>query len=316
MIILILNYNEGIIIKGNDMSSTQLNNHFEEISKLSSLATTHEDILDISNKIRTFNAEHGYSYQQPYILSFLLLSIAISLVSFLSENQNVLIYSIVSSVIFACVFMFRGGKKKGVVNQLVFKSVEIKNKLVSQTFDGRELWRELSKKFPIFNCGDESQEITQLFSSSTNDGIEFQLYEFKYVDVEEVEEEDSDGNKTTKEERTTYYVAGVITEIKDFQGITINSGRFKTKWNSASKNFNKRFKVKCDNEISAAKFFTPSTVLTFEDSYKDLLSLDVTEEGEICMSFNRQILPSTIKVKSIKKSIKQRTFFDKYRRCG
>ncbi|WP_052380101.1 MULTISPECIES: hypothetical protein [unclassified Pseudoalteromonas] len=284
------------------MSDSPLNTHFNELKDLSSKAKTHEDILEISKKIKDFKNGYGYSYQQPYILTFFFLSLAALLVSFLSENETTIIASSISSMIFGVILMHRGGKKADIASNLVVKSVEIKNGLVKQSINGKDLWRDLKSKFSLFNCGDESQEITELLLGTTDQGVEFQIFEFQYVDVREVEEEDSDGNKTTKEERTTHSITGALTKVDNFSGFTINTSGYKNKWSSASKHFNKRFKIKCANEILAAKFFTPSTVLAFEDRYTGLLSLDFKDFGDICLEFDSKILPSNMRVKSIKKT--------------
>jgi len=291
------------------MSKSPLNLHFEELKKLSSKANSHKDILEISNKIKKFSSGHGYSSQQPYIKSLFLLSAAAVALTFLFANVDALnylfnvdfqIYSVASCVIFASVFLHREGTKSIITDNVAIKAVEIKNELKHLTFDGYELWLELRKKFPLFNCGDESQRISQLMSGTTEEGVDFNVFEFTYVTVREVEEKDSDGQKTTKEERTTHEESGILAVVEGFNGFTINTNRYDIKWSSSSKKFNDRFKIKCANELTAAKFFTPSMVLTFEDNYVDLLSMDVSDGASICMQFDRKILPSTVNVKSIK----------------
>ena len=183
---------------------------------------------------------------------------------------------------------------------IITKSVEIFNGLEAKEIDGRVLWSELKDKFPLFLRGDESQEITQYLQGVTDKGVTFHLFEFMYVNVDVTESEDNDGNKKTKTTRTIIRIYGLLTIIPNLSGFSVNTKRYKIKWTSTSKIFNKKFKVYCDSELNAAKFFTPSTVLKFEDHFNSLRSIDVRSDHYVCIETESGIIPSNVKAKRIK----------------
>jgi len=294
------------------MSNKALKEHLVKLEKHCKVATTKEHIEDVVSEIEEYSKFGDYSLKQPVVTSIIFMSIFAIVVPLILKNifnihieifGGMVIGGFYAFIIFIVVYFYRKAKVFGVGSEAYYKSVAIHNNLVEEyDFDGYEMWSSLRKEFPFFNAGDEGQEISKLYKSKAEDGTGFSLFQFKYVEVTEEEEEDSDGNKTTKTTRTTCYQFGCIVELVAFNGITINSGRYKEKWNSSSKNFNNRFKVRCSNSIEAAKFFTPSVVLKFEDEFSVLDSLDVLDNSKACLGLNKSVFPTHLKPPAIKKT--------------
>lgn len=292
------------------MSNEALKEHLSKIECLSKSATSKKHIEELISEITDYSASGDYSLKQPIVKSIIFLCMVILVVTFSNPSVwgeehsfKIILIGGFTLIAFLLVYISRKGKVSSVGNDVFYKTVAVHNDLREEyDFDGYEMWLSLKGEFPVFNKGDEGQEISRLYKGKADDGTDFSLFEFKYVEVEEEEKEDSDGNKTTTTTRRTRYLQGCIVELVDFNAITINAGRYKEKWSSASKGFNNKFMVRCSNSVEAAKFFTPSAVLMFEDEFVVLKSLDVLENSKACLLLSDSVLPTNLKSPAINKT--------------
>ncbi|KZN58777.1 hypothetical protein [Pseudoalteromonas luteoviolacea] len=279
-----------------------LKEHLAKLTLLSHQAATKQDIKHIASLIEKFSQSHSYQKKQPIVLGTLLFSAIIGTATFIDGSQESV--SLTMGAVFIVsllIFLTRSLQATSVGKEIFRKAIEIENELECQTFDGKKLWYELRKKFSVFNEGDEGQHITALYNSKTECGEAFSLFQFTYVEVKEEEETDSDGNTTKKTTRTTYHKYGLLSSIPNLSALSINAKFFKGKWNSASKKFNRMFRVRCESEMLPAKLFTPSVILEFEERFKALKAFEANNE-EQCFVFSSKIMPSTFVKGSIKKT--------------
>ncbi len=294
------------------MSNEALKEHINKLNNLCKLAKTKDDIEGISSEVELYSKSGDYSLKQPVVLTVQILSVIAIIITLVMsiywgvKHESLPIIGWGGAfflVVFRAIFLFRQSGIDGVGSEAYFKSVAIHNNLTEEYgLDGNKMWSDLRDEFPFFNVGDEDQEISRLYKGKADDGTGFSLFKFKYVEVKEEEEEDSDGNKTTKTTRTTLYKYGCLVELTALNGITINSGRYREKWNSASKSFNNKFRVRCSDPIKAAKFFTPSVVLRFDDEFSVLNELDILENSKACVGLHKSVFPTNLKTPDINKT--------------
>lgn len=290
------------------MSNEALKLHLTKLEDLRKSAKSQDDIPSVIEEIKEYSKSGSYTFQQPFIIYLLFISLFLTLIIYAnSSSDEGLMLAGASFIIFIGSVIAFFSKRKQVTNagkNLGYTVLALANNLVpNEAFNGRELWKDLKKQFRLFRAGDESQEITALYDGKTDDGAIFQLFEFKYVDVTEEEDEDSDGKKTTTKRRTTHYEYGVLTRMSSLPLMTINTrSQFKEKWDSASKEFNKNFKIRCSNPVETAKFFNPACVLKFEESFKNIRYLDMTPSAYVCITAKKDIFPKSFGVPHIKKT--------------
>ncbi|MDT0593313.1 hypothetical protein [Glaciecola petra] len=288
--------------------NNKLKTHLAILQARAIHAKTSEDISVISKLIQEYSAKHQYSHNN----SLLWLSLAIAgLVGGLSYwqqlhiTQDTRFYMQVLSAITGCLtlilFYMRYAEIKRVGDAVYIRSVAINAGVVRDyQFDGRSYWKQLSGMFSLFNTGDESQTITTRYLGGMP-GDEHQgptpytLFEFKYVRV--TRSTNSKGG--TRTSRSTHYKYGMLVQFSDFNFLSINVNRFPNKWDSSSRAFNKRFKVRCASEIQAAKFFDPKAVLAFVDEFSFIKSMDVTPSSVVCFELPKEIFPSKVKTPSL-----------------
>ena len=290
------------------MSNEALKTHLAKLEDLRVSAKSRDDIPSIVEEIKEYSKSGSYTFQQPFVIYLLFISFFLTLIIYAnsSSDEGLMLAGASFIVFIGSVFAFFSKKKqvKNAGRNLGHTALALANNLVpNEAFNGRELWKDLKRQFRLFRTGDESQEITALYDGKTEDGAFFQLFEFKYVDVTEEEDEDSDGNKTTTKRRTTHYEYGVLIHMPSLPLMTINTrSQFKEKWDSASKEFNKKFKIRCSNPVETAKFFNPACVLKFEESFKNIRYLDMTPSSYVCISAKSDIFPKSFGVPHIKKT--------------
>lgn len=290
------------------MSNEALKNHLAKLENLRISAKSKDDVSNIVQEVKEYSKSGTYSFRQPFIIYLIFISLFLLLITLAYDpsdpSDSELPLGGTSLLFFlgsVFAFFYNRSRVSSVGKRLGHTVIALENGLVpSSAFNGRELWIALRKQFNLFRAGDEGQIITSMYDGQTTDGTLFQVFEFKYVDVSEQEEEDSDGNKTTRKTETVCYKYGVLTHLPSLPLMTINTRNgVKEKWDSASKAFNKKFKIRCSNPVEAAKFFTPACVIKFEESYQTLLSLDMTPNSYICISTDKSVFPTNSKVPKI-----------------
>jgi hypothetical protein len=157
--------------------------------------------------------------------------------------------------------------------------------------------KELDRHFHEFNRGNDSRKIVY-FMSAPGDGDKirqgYSLFQFHWVVREErqVTDTDHNGHSTTKTETTYHHYDryGVMLE-GSYSGIQITSdapdGRYKRKYRPASVEFNRRYKIRCVEEMQAAKLLKPSVVIALDNAGAQLKSpnLEYGLNGHMCLTW-------------------------------
>ncbi len=281
--------------------------HLADIEACAHAAKAQTDIQNIARKIENYAQTSEYKFNQTLPIIGMCVAGLAGLLSYwgqmnISDGQRMflLIFAIITACICLAIMWFRFSRVKSVSALVYLKAVTIKASIMRDySYNGKAYWNELKHSFSLFNCGNESQAITQRYLGETEQ-TPFTLFEFKYVDVSTHVSTDSKGRTTTRKQRSTRYKYGMLVQLSDFNYLSINTKRFTYTWDSASRRFNKLFKIRCSSEIAAAKFFDPKTVLRFVDSYHFVKSLDTTAQSLVCIELPKQVFPTHIKSPSLR----------------
>lgn len=286
-----------------------LKNHLGELKAHAVTAKTPDDIDKVAAHITRFSKTHNYKFNQTLALLGLFLSALALALSFwaqmdLSYDARIWLRILAGAVGLFCIVIvyMRFSSVKSTGDQLYVRAVAINAGIERDyEFNGKHYWKELRDIFSIFDCGDESQEITKRYLGGV-DTTPFTLFEFKYVKVTTSRTTDSNGNSRTSKKRTTHFKYGMLVQFTQFNFLSLNVRRFSQKWDSASRTFNKLFKVRCASEILAAKFFDPKVVLAFTDKFNYIKSLDVNPQSVACIELPKDIFPTHVKKPSLRKA--------------
>jgi hypothetical protein len=170
--------------------------------------------------------------------------------------------------------------------------------------------KELDRHFHEFNRGNDSRKMVY-FMSAPGDGDKirqgYSLFQFHWVVREErqVTDTDHNGHSTTKTETTYHHYDryGVMLE-GSYSGIQITSdspsGRYKRKYRPASVEFNRRYKIRCVEEMQAAKLLKPSVVIALENVGDQLKNpnLEYGLNGQMCLTWSNDPLNVRTAMKS------------------
>lgn len=287
--------------------NSRLKHHLVTLKAYAVAAKTIQDIDKAAQHIETYSRSAQYKFNHS--LGFIGVALAVLLVSLsywgqmdLSYDQRIgmRITSFVLALATIASIWKRYASIKSVGDQLYVRAVSINAGIERDyQFNGKAYWRELKATFPVFDCGDEGQTITKRYIGGV-DATPFTLFEFKYVNVTTHYSTDSNGNSRTTKARNTQYKHGLLVQFEGFNYLTLNANRFSTKWDSASRTFNKLFKVRCASEILAAKFFDPKVVLAFVDKYNFIKSMDVSSQSVACFELPKSIFPTQVAKPSLR----------------
>ena len=287
--------------------NSALKQHLGELKAHAITAKSKIDIDKAAQTITSFARSNGYKFNHTMALIGIGLASLLGLLSFwsqmdVSDGQRLWmrIGGLVLGLFCIAIMWRRFSSVKNIGSQLYVRAVAI-NAGVERDyeFDGKAYWRELKSSFGLFKCGDEGQCITKRFLGKVNN-TSFILFEFKYVNVTRSTSTDSNGNTRTSESRSTHYKYGMLVQFSEFNYLTLNTKRFATKWDSASRTFNKLFKVRCATEIQAAKFFDPKVVLAFADNFGFIKSMDVNSQSLACFELPKHVFPTQVKKPSLR----------------
>jgi hypothetical protein len=282
--------------------------HLGELKAHAITAKSKDDIDRLAQHISRFSKRSAYKFNHTLAITGLVLAALSSLLSFwgqmdLSYDQRIWmrIGGFVVGVVCLTNICLRLASIKRVGDQLYVRAVAINAGIERDySFNGKSYWRELKSLFPLFNCGDDSQSITKRYLGGV-DSTPFTLFEFKYVNVTTHYTTDSNGNSRQSKSRNTIYKYGMLVQFANFNYLCLNAKRFSAKWDSASRAFNKLFKVRCATEIQAAKFFGPKVVLAFADNFSFIKLMDVSPQSVACFELPKNIFPTQVKKPSLRK---------------
>jgi len=285
-----------------------LKEHLGELKAHTITAKSKDDINRVAQHISQFSKRSAYSFNHSLAIAGLGLAVLSILLSFwtqmnLSYDQRIWMRIGGFIVGVACIanMWIRIISIKSIGDQLYVRAVAINAGMERDyAFNGNSYWQELKTIFPLFNCGDESQSITKRYLCGV-DSTPLTLFEFKYVNVLTQHTTDSNGNSRTSKTKSTHYKYGMLVQFIDFNYLALNTKRFDIKWDSASRTFNKLYKVRCASEIQAAKFFDPKVVLAFTDKYNFIKSMDVNAQSVACFELPKDVFPTQVKKPSLRK---------------
>lgn len=317
--------------------NAQLKYHLAQLEAHAHAAKSQADITLITRKIEQYTnstkSAHTNAYKFNHTLPIigLCLSLLCALLYVwdqmnISEDQRtfLLLFSVVSAL--GCIAIILSAYKRiNAVSTLVYaRAVAIKAGVErNYDYNPKQYWKELKGTFSLFDRGDEGQAIIKRYSGSiggevsgkiagettgeipreitgTGNSIPFTLIEFKYIDASSRAANSGGGLNTMQKQRTTHFRYALLTQFSEFNYLSVNVKRFTIKWDSTNSRFNKLFKIRCANELKAAKFFDPKTVLAFVDDYYFIKSIDVTSAGFVCIELPKDVFPSQVKSPSLK----------------
>jgi hypothetical protein len=286
-----------------------LKEHLAELRARAITAKTPADIDKAAEAITSFSKQQKYQFNHTFAIIALFFAALMAILSYwgqmdLSYQDRIWLRLAagVSAIGAIAVIWLRYSTVKKAGDLLYVRAVAIQAGIVRDyEYNGKEYWRQLKALFPIFKCGDEGQSITKRYLGGV-DSTPFTLFEFKYVDVSTSTTTDSNGSTRTSKSKTTKYKYGVLVQFSDFNYLTLNSKRFQARWDSASRSFNKLFKVGALTEMHAAKFFEPKVVLAFTDKFNFVKSLDVTGDSVACIELPKQVFPSEVRKPKLKET--------------
>jgi hypothetical protein len=284
-------------------------------------ATCQDDMENIAKKIETHTQTSKLKYHHTnafYIAAFC--EIAAAIQWWVGENIWVAGYYLNDNLFYiiamGClglagpIVLIKSYSSKrhliqNVSNQLLLKSHLIHNRLESSGYSDRDLRRSWKAEFMGFNRGDESRFINRYYTGSYDFEeihIDYELFRFHYVIVE-IRTITTYNTATKKNEtrtetiRHSHYRYGIIMDFPYAQGLCIsNEGyTYPEKWTTSSKQFNDKFKVTADQQMTCAKVLQPSVILKLIDEIGWLsdMTLEINRNSKLCLTcINSAILPS------------------------
>lgn len=292
----------------------ELNQTLESISAIAHTAKSHSDVEKAITLIQKQRDGRGFIHNNTLYWAVFALSCLTVLLSIwqqmdfsIETRQNLKLIFIPIGLSSLAIIWFRYRKVVNTGKRLYVRAVSIKAGVERlYNFDARAEWRRLAQTYGMFNAGDEGQKISAMYQGEVGQGddnkVAYKLFEFRYVDVSTHISTDSNGRTRTHKTKTTRFKYGILAEFKNFNSISINRRSFSTKWDSASRTFNKKFKVRCSNEMAAAKFFDPKTVLAFVDDFHFLKSLEPSIDSVVCLELPKDIFPTNIHSPSLRQT--------------
>ncbi|MEP7705908.1 hypothetical protein [Paraglaciecola sp. 25GB23A] len=263
-----------------------------------------EDLRAILRKVSAFGRPLRYDNRAYWIsLSAALLTAALALLSLYFYPNNVAApwfaaAAVLTSLVFASLIYVRRNKINGLSDALYQRDVYLDNAWQSEPYHGKSLAAQLGQQFSEFRRGNHLREISWLVKGEyqgSEHHFEYHAYNFHYVDRRQVTTTDSKGRVRTRTVYDHHYRFGLYLPFEFVRDIAISSswfgGFFSGSYKPASVEFNRKFKVKAQNELAAAKFLKPAVVVEIEDLGKELseLNLEFSSSGQLCISYAQNI---------------------------
>lgn len=267
-------------------------------------AHNREDLRTILRKVSAFGRPLRYD-NKTYWLSFssaLLIGCLALLMLYFNPNNGLAPWfaggAVLTSLVFAILIYVRRDKINSLSDALYKRDVYLDNAWQTKEYHGKRLAAELSQQFSEFRRGNHLREISWLVKGhfqGPEHQFEYHAYNFHYVDRRQVTTTDSKGRTRTRTVYDHHYRYGLYLPFEFVHDIAIYSSwfgsLFSASYKPASVEFNRKFKVKAQNELAAAKFLKPAVVIEIEDMGKELseLNLEFSSSGHLCVSYAQNI---------------------------
>lgn len=284
----------------NRQLATLLNSLDRQITK----AQSREDLRAILRKVSAFGRPLRYDNKHYWIgltTAILLSGLALLSTKFYPTFSFAPLLSggaAILGAIFAILIFMRRNTIAGLSDALYKRDVYLDNNWQSESYHGERLAAQLGQEFSEFRRGNHLREISWLVKGQFQGAehqFEYHAYTFHYVDSRQVTTTDSKGRTTTRTVYDHHYRYGLYLPFEFVHDMAIYSswvgGLFSGSYKPASVAFNRKFKVKADNELTAAKFLKPAVVVEIEDMGKELsdLSLEFSTDRRLCISYAENI---------------------------
>ncbi|SDJ67830.1 Protein of unknown function [Ferrimonas sediminum] len=169
------------------------------------------------------------------------------------------------------------------------------NGLTPVTIDKEAKAKELERQFREFDRGNYRREIMEMYQGHHQGDIhsfDFQVYKFHYVDKRTETYTDSEGKTKTRTTYDHYYRHGLLLQFPYAKSIAIDGDRRISyrgeKYTTASNEFNRHFRVRAKQEMTAARLLTPAVVellSEFGRNHKRPI-IEVNGSGYTCIAFD------------------------------
>lgn len=173
------------------------------------------------------------------------------------------------------------------------------NDLKPVKYDGKGLAKTLGEEFAEFIRGNDIRQIKDLYQGKfegEEHSFEYQLYCFHYVKKRTETYTDSKGNTRTRTVRDHFYRHGFIVDFPYVKSLSLDADRSISfrgeKYRGTSNEFNRIFKVKAADPISAARLLSPvleEQLVTFAKAFKSP-TLEISSRGRLCVAVQDNLL--------------------------
>ncbi|WP_417361170.1 hypothetical protein [Gallaecimonas pentaromativorans] len=196
---------------------------------------------------------------------------------------------------------WRSRRLKGLSDAIWQKNLLLDNQLAPVPCDGAKEAKALGQRFYDFRRGNHRRSIDALYKGhyqGEQHSFDYRVFHFHYVDKHTHTSTDSKGRTTTRTSYSHYHRYGLLLDFGYARNIAIlgngSSGHKGSRWEPASLDFRKCFKVLTDDEMAAARFLKPAVVeaLTTLGAQFRRANLEFNADGALCLSVSDNDLVS------------------------
>ncbi|ADN77704.1 conserved hypothetical protein [Ferrimonas balearica DSM 9799] len=155
--------------------------------------------------------------------------------------------------------------RKPLSDTIILKDALLNNGL--EVADSKGRMDQLLREFREFNRGNDLKELQALYKGRHEGDVhqfDYELYHYHYVERRTETYTDSNGNTKTRTRRISHYRHGLLLAFPFARSLSLagdNRLRFKGEdYRTASNAFNRRFKVKVEDPMVAARLLSPAVV--------------------------------------------------------
>lgn len=212
-------------------------------------------------------------------------------------RQEYVGFFLTSIVIVFFFWMFlraRGNWRYGMSKRIFLLDTLFNNNLKDISAICPSRYSDLASRFAEFDRGNDTRELTALYQGHYEGEIhrfDYQIYTFHYVIKRETTSTDSDGNTTTRTERTSHYRYGLLMPFPFSKGLILSNDGVVSghghEYKTASPDFNRQFRIRAEDELDAARLLSPAMIETLHDLKDKVFRpvLAVSYDHELCLAF-------------------------------
>lgn len=293
------------------VSNKVIQKRMGEIDRGIANANSEKDLLDLLDKVIAYNHPLKYNNTAQLVAGsgFLIASAMYFLYKYkFSYSVTGIDYIISGSAVLVGLIFFiyawsRNNSVSSLSDEIFNKDLLFDNNIRPKNVNGKDYAEQLKGSLCEFNRGNYSREIEFLAEGNyagNEHSLNFNYYCFHYVDqrLEVVVTPNGKGGTTTST-RTVYdhyRRYGILLDFEFASSLIICSNspgvKYKDAFSPASLVFRKNYSVSCNDQLKAAKFLKPATVLKFEEVATDFnhVNFEVNANGAACISVEDNLL--------------------------